>query len=64
MTRIEKRIARIAEKLAILFEGREWQRYPNASQEKFQQLMMRRARELLKIADDASIVDDDWEKHR
>jgi hypothetical protein len=60
MKATEKRELAIARKLAILFEGREWQKYPSASQQKFQSLMIGRARQLLKLADEP-YSDDTWE---
>lgn len=47
----EKRRLAIAKKLAMLFENRDWQKYPNASQQKFQNLMLNRASILLAVAD-------------
>ena len=39
----------VAMMLALQFEGRDWKRFPNANQQKFQSLMLRRARDIVKI---------------
>jgi hypothetical protein len=43
--------------------GREWQKYPDHNQEKFQSLMLSRARAILKLAD-LAYEDDSWEKKK
>ena len=57
----DKRELAVAIKLTSLFEGFEWQQYPNPNQKKFQSLMRNRARMILRIAD-SQYEDDPWEK--
>lgn len=56
-----KRELAVAKKLASLFEGRDWHDHPSANQRTFQTLMLKRAKAVLKIADQ-EYKDDIWEK--